>query len=280
MPNKRNFTFVVAVNDRGVLANNFLASPCFHGQHGHEISIQENASSATLIFNSAMERAKNDIVIFAHQDMFFPESWMDDVNRSIDILEQRKENWGVLGCFGVTAENEGYGYLYAPGQGFLGCAFLEPMPVQTLDEIVLILKQSSGLKFNESLDGFHLYGPDICMTAAEKGLQCYAIPAFSIHNAQLNLILPREFYRAYSKFKQIWRHRLPIQTTCIKVSKLDIHMRFRRLREAYLQLISKKNHGVTRVQDPSALLKEIFQPAPDSAKTMGAAKPPLFTVLP
>jgi hypothetical protein len=257
MSRQRVFTFVVAVNNKDVFQENFLASPCLREPHRHEILMQENARSASKTFNSAMERAVNDLVVFAHQDMFFPDNWLSELNRSLDILERQDPNWGVLGCYGVTQGNEGRGYLYGPGKGFLGKPFEAPRPVQTLDEIVLILRRSSELKFNESLTGFHLYGPDICLVAAEKGLQNYAVSAFSIHNAQLNLILPGEFYRAYKEFKKIWRRQLPVQTPCIRITRFDMPMRLRQLREAYLKLVSGKQYGVTRVKDPSVILDQI-----------------------
>ena len=68
------------------------------------------------------------------------------------------------------------------------------MAVQTLDEIVLILKKSSGLRFDDSLPHFHFYGTDICLRAAQRGMRSYAISAFCVHNTHQTLVLPEEFY--------------------------------------------------------------------------------------
>lgn len=256
MSSDRTFTFVVAVNNRDVLTRNVLASPCLQNQSPHQLMLRENFSSASCAYNSALMLAANETIIFAHQDMFFPEGWIRDLNRSLDILDAEDPDWGVLGCYGVTQDNKGYGYLYSPGQGFLGKPFVRPIPVQTLDEIVLIIRKSSALKFGETLTDFHLYGPDICLAAQKRGMRSYAISAFCIHNAQLNLILPATFYASYKEFKKTWKSELPVQTTCIRITKFDIPMRVRQLRETYLRL-ARKQYGITRVQDPKELLKDV-----------------------
>ena len=100
--------------------------------------------------------------------MIFPEFWLLDLQRALDSLQQTDPEWGVLGCYGVTLD-EGRGYIYSGGLGVMGKPTDRPGPVQTLDEIVLILRKSSGLRFDDRLPHFHFYGADICMTAAARG---------------------------------------------------------------------------------------------------------------
>src|SRR5947208_1957796 len=88
---------------------------------------------------------------------------------------------------------------------------------------------NSALALVENLRNFHLYGPDICLAALTRGMRSYAISAFCIHNAQLNLILPPDFYASYKQFKRSWISELPVQTTCIRVTKFNINMRIRQL---------------------------------------------------
>ena len=73
------FTIVAAVNDRHVLAANLQSSPAMAQAGEHQLLIQEGFSAAALAFNQALDRARHDIVVFLHQDMYLPEGWFDRV---------------------------------------------------------------------------------------------------------------------------------------------------------------------------------------------------------
>jgi hypothetical protein len=247
-------TFVVAVRSKGeILANNFMASPCFSEKHEFEILIQENYACAGKAFNDAMDRSSNDLMIFAHQDIVFPKDWPSDFERALKSLEATDPNWGILGCYGETLDHKGRGFVFSTGCGVLGAPFAEPMPVQTLDEIVLIVRKSSGIRFDESLPHFHFYGADVCLEAARRGMKSYAISAFCIHNADQNLILAKEFYAAYKPFKKKWREHLPIHTTSVWVTRWNMTMYMRRLDELQL-FIRGKRFGGTRLKDKKQIL--------------------------
>jgi hypothetical protein len=147
--------------------------------------------------------------------------------------------------------------------GNIGAAFLTPAPVQTLDEIVLIIRRSSGLRFDERLSHFHFYGADICLSAAERGMRSYVIPAFCIHNTQMNFILPQEFYRSYAEFKKIWTKCLPIQTTCIKITRFNLPLYNRRMLELCLAFLGRKQRA-SRLDDVKPLLKLFEAASPES----------------
>ena len=257
MADTKSITFVIAVNNKDVFESNFLASPCLSGAHSHQIIVQEGFSSASTAYNDAIDRSANDLIVFAHQDMIFPEFWLFDLQRALDSLQQTDPQWGVLGCYGETLEDNGRGYIYSGGLGIMGKPTDRPAPVQTLDEIVLILRKSSGLRFDEGLPHFHFYGADICMAAAARGLKSYAISAFCIHNTQQNLILPKEFYESYRHVKQRWRNSLPIRTTCVTMTKFDSHMYRKRIQEVYLRFVRRKEIGALRAKDGRALLAEL-----------------------
>jgi hypothetical protein len=251
-------TFVVAVNDRELFENNFLASPCFREIHDHEILVQENFASAAKAYNDAIDRAAHDLIVFAHQDIIFSESWLSQLQRALDYLEVQDPGWGVLGCAGVNPDGPVWAHLYSSGLGVIGPPFEQPVPIQTLDEIVLILRKSSALRFDERLPHFHLYGTDICLRAAKSGMKSYVIDAFCIHNTHQGLILPEEFYECCRHIKQAWGDCLPIQTTCIRITRFNIPLYARRLRETYLRFIRRKEVGGTRVKDVKRLT-ERFQ---------------------
>jgi len=257
MATPRPITFVAAVSDRKVFADNFLASDCLREPHIHQVLVQEGFRSSSTAYNDAMDRSVNDLMVFAHQDIIFPSTWLADLERSLLLLEATDPNWGVLGCYGVTRENEGRGQIYSHGLGILHGPCDPPAPVQTLDEIVLILRKSSGLRFDEGLPDFHMYGVDICMQAAKHGRKSYAIRAFCIHNTTFNLVLGKGFYECYQHIQRTWRESLPIQTTCVRITKSGLPMYERRAREFYLRHVRHKKTGAIRTTDVRQLLDKV-----------------------
>jgi hypothetical protein len=253
----QTFTFAVAVNDRSVLENNLLASPCLASPHAHEILVQEGFRSAGHAYNDAIDRSPNDLIVFAHQDMIFPEQWLGQVENALDYLEQNDPNWGVLGCYGETRDRKGRGSVYQSGLGLIGKTIERPVPIQTLDEIVLIFRKSSLLRFDEDLPHFHLYGTDICLRAGQAGRTSYAIPAFCIHNTNQGFLLPKEFYECYWHVKQTWKSHLPIQASCIRITKLNLSMYKRRLQELYYRYVRQQKSQGIRANDVPQLIQQV-----------------------
>jgi hypothetical protein len=257
IPSERHITFVVPTyGSDEVLKSNFLASPCLSGAHGHQILVQRDYPSAAKAYNKAIDRAENDLMVFAHQDMIFPESWLAELDKALAYLEETDSAWGVLGCYGVAYDGVAHGRIYQQGLGLIGRSFDCPQPIQTLDEIVLILRKSSGLRFDEQLPHFHLFGTDICLRAAKTGMKSYAIPAFCLHNSNYYLVLPKEFYECCRCIRRRWRDFLPIHTSCITLTRMSFPLLKRRLRDGYLQYIRRRAFLAPRVKDVTELMKQ------------------------
>lgn len=250
-------TFAVAVNNRKVFNNNFLASPCLVAPHSHQIFVQENFSSAAKAYNDAIDKCANDLIIFCHQDILLPETWFPQLENALQYLEEHDPNWGAIGTYGKTQDGRGWGHVYSSGRDVIGEPLEYPVRVQTLDEIVLILRKSSGLRFDDSLPHFHFYGADICLKAASKGMNSYAISAFCIHNTHQYLVLPNEFYEAGEHLKRTWKRYLPIQTTCVRLTKLNLSLYRRRIGELYLKHFRHREIGGTRLENPALLLSNL-----------------------
>jgi hypothetical protein len=256
MPLLAPITFVTASNNKEILDRNFLVSPCFHADD-HQILVQEGFRSAALAYNDAIGRSQNDLMVFAHQDVIFPSGWLSDLRKSLAWLEREDRGWGVLGLYGDTQDGQSRGRIYWPGRGMFGQPLTHPARVQTLDEIVLIVRKSSGLRFDRLLPHFHFYGTAICLEAAANGKNSYAIPALCIHNAQSKAVLPKEFYECYRYIKRKWKKFLPIQTSCIKITRFDQEMYHRRFREFAREFAGKDSVTAPRIADGRSLLQEI-----------------------
>lgn len=215
-----NWTLGVAANNEIVLNNTLLRSPDVSSCS--QILIQRGFSSAGIAYNGALEKAKTDVVAFAHQDVYLPQGWKRDLDRTLNWLATANPNWGVLGAFGITLSPypEPFGHCYSTGlKRELGAPFDEPREAQTLDELVLIVRLSSGLRFDEKLPGFHLYGADLCLQARQAGMGCYIIPAFCIHNSNGVKYLGRDYWRSYFYMRRKWWDVLPAVTCCSVISR-------------------------------------------------------------
>ncbi len=217
--NSLRWSLVAAVNDDQVLNSTLLVSPAVDSNC--EIIVRRGYSCAGAAYNSGLREAHNEIVVFAHQDVYLPATWLRDLAEALHTLEAAGSEWGVLGCFGATRETPPrlHGYCFSTGlRRVLGKPFQTLAPAQTLDELLLVVRRSSGLCFDEQLPGFHLYGADICLQAAANGLENFIIPAFCIHNANGIVRLPREFWRAYFYLRRKWKAALPVTTCCTTIT--------------------------------------------------------------
>ena len=178
------WSLVVASNSDEVLKSNLLRS----GEAGlaKEIIVERHASAAATAYNAGLDKCAGDVVVFAHQDVFLPSGWSKKLLQVVSRLTERDSKWGVAGVYGVTHCGNGIGYVYSTGlRRFVGRPFAEPSLARSLDEVVLILRRSSGLRFDEDLPGFHLYGTDICLEAEALGMRNYVVPCFILHNSSI-----------------------------------------------------------------------------------------------
>lgn len=248
------FAIVAAVNDHEVLRKNLLRSPDL-ADGSYRVLIKEGFASASLAYNSAIDEAPADTLIFVHQDVYLPSHWLAKVAAVIRKLDDANVRWGVLGSFGSRrGAAGGLGRVYTTGLGLHGAPISEPVPVETLDEIVLIIRKSSGLRFDTKLPHFHLYGTDICLHARDAGLVNFAIPAHCVHNTNQLIELPPEFYAGYHFIKRKWKKFLPIYASCMTISRFDKELRERQVRQRLGRLLGSLKSPLPRVDDPRPLV--------------------------
>jgi hypothetical protein len=247
------FAVVVAVNNDIVLRDSLMRSPDI--QSVREVLVRRGCSSAGQAYNSGMKASASDMIVFAHQDVYFPQGWFGSVARSIAAISARDPDWGVLGVFGIRLSGAEAGHLYSTGlRRVLGCPFVGPLEVGSLDEVVLVVRRSSGLQFDEKLPGFHLYGADICLEARRKGLKCYVISAFCVHNSNGLDQLPPAYSRAYFFLRDKWRNQLPIRTPCMVITRWGLPL-FRHNLESWL---ARNRKSGARCADPATLCQQLL----------------------
>lgn len=141
-----------------------------------------NLSSAAEALNQGIQRSTGTLLVLCHQDVVFPHNWVTRLLACIKEVEERIPDWGVIGLAGCTMNGSRSGHVFDPHGEF----FYPPLPqkVQTLDELCLIMRKESDLRFDERFDHFHLYGADLCLTAIAKGMSCFAIDCTLEHTSR------------------------------------------------------------------------------------------------
>lgn len=200
------FEYITASHNNTVLAANLLRSPHV-GSTG--ISIVRGQSNIAKAYNSVKVMAA--IAIYVHHDVFLPITFEKDLKKA---LLRVPDDWGVLGVAGVKLEDGKriiHGHINDRGREW-GSQWNLPAEVDTLDEMLLITR--GDLLFDETFEQ-DFYGADLCMQARELGKKCYAISAYCHHNSSREFGgRTPQFYDAEKVFKQKWKDRLPIATTC------------------------------------------------------------------
>ena len=243
-----DWTVVSATNNEEVLRNCLLNSPDI--SEASEVILQRGYNSAAAAYNQAIDKAQSDLLVFVHQDVYLPQGWLTSVRRTIELLSKIDPNWGILGVYGVNKPNDGTGFLYCAENGTLGHAFEGVREVRTLDELLLIMRKSSNLRFDEQLPGFHMYGTDICLEARRQGMRSYAISAFCIHNTSGYRMLPLQFWRCYLFMRKKWRTELPVATSCTEITLGCWPMIHWNLSRA-ARIALGRYRATTRLTDPS-----------------------------
>jgi len=188
IPGFEPITFIVAVNDMEETRNNFLVSPVAASPH-HQFFVVDNTDnqkfdSISRLYAETYHEAEHDLVLFVHQDVFLPHGWEARFFAALRELEEIDPSWGVIGPVGARPVNPGKpkelrGHWCDPS----GYHCVGPLPheVESLDEQLLGVRKSAGIKFDAELPGFHCYGIDLSLAAREVGRKTYAIDCFAWH---------------------------------------------------------------------------------------------------
>ena len=206
-----NISVITCVNDQMEYEQNVRAS---FPDNAQLLPIL-NASSAAAGLNEGMKKADNNIIVCCHQDVKFPEGW-------VDLLEDQLKtigSFGIAGTFGIDMQGNYAGNIKDPHNNpSLGSL---PCKAMSLDEHCLILNRKNDLYFDETLGGWHLYGADICLQASQAGLENYVI------NAKLEHLsggkVDRKYRKIEKRFVKKWKGKTTLtafRTTCSKISLL------------------------------------------------------------
>src|SRR5262245_28323809 len=93
-----DWAVVSAVNNDAVLRSCLLSSPEINT--ASEVILQTGYQSAASAYNAGIERAKSDVLVLVHQDVFLPNGWVDQLRNAVEHLEAKDPRWAVAGVWG------------------------------------------------------------------------------------------------------------------------------------------------------------------------------------
>jgi hypothetical protein len=251
-------SFVICLSSPETFRANLLASPCLQAGTAHQVIAVEGCPSAAHGLNAGFQYAKHELIVCVQQDVYLPAGWDRCLAEQLREAAHRFGPIGVAGVYGVgevIAPRDGTEHpRVSPWAGILrpfrptavggsGEALERrdyplaaerigwvvdrgrmlrdgpelPAKVAALDELLLVVRRDSPLRFDPAL-GFHLYGADICLEAAERGLAVVALGALCHHNSR-SIGLPPAFYQSAQVFARKWSHRLPVATPCVIIDR-------------------------------------------------------------
>lgn len=210
---------VAAVNDEQVLEQNLMRSPML-ARGAIPVIIERGHDSAGKAYNAGAARTNADLVIFAHQDVYFPAGWDTRLIQAVNALEDSAADWGILGVWGIGAANNYHGRVWCSGsnQEFSGPTG-NLVPVASIDEIVIVVKRSIALTFDQELPGYHFYATDLALHARQRGLGTYVFDGPVVHNSRTVPQLGAAYVQAYRYMQRKWRSQLPLPTCVIPLTR-------------------------------------------------------------
>lgn len=139
-----------------------------------------NKSNISILYYQAQRVAVNDLLVFLHPDVILPEDWYQNFMQKLDKIEAIDSNWGVLGTAGVPRDWNKSSVSQRVASCITDCLTtyktgVDSLPVQALDEALLILRRNSSVEFDPLLPGFDYYGMDIVQTARKAGMVSYLL---------------------------------------------------------------------------------------------------------
>lgn len=167
--------------------------------------------SAAQALNWGAAQAKGDWLVFVHQDIeFLQDHWLEQCEHLLKQVDPK----GWHGLVGRTASGVWQGLIRDRAM-VSGTPFDQPIPVQTLDEILLIHRRWEQTKpyFDESFGSWHAYGVEACCRAIVDGGTNTVLPLPVWHDSgSTNLAGLREAHQYVWQKHQ--RHFRRIYTTC------------------------------------------------------------------
>lgn len=219
-----------AVNDEAVLTSNLLASPDVAGGH-LPLHVYRGFPTSGLAYNRAIAELGEscDWLVFAHQDVYLPAGFAERLTKALSH-PAIDETAAVFGLFGLTTAQGQAGTVWC-NAARVEYAGNQPTPAEAvcLDEYLVGIRPASGIRFDEALPSYHLYGTDIVLIAHERGFKTWLLNVPVVHNARPVVNLDRRYRQAWFYMRGKWQGALPIANLICTITRSPVTLWLRYL---------------------------------------------------
>lgn len=132
--------------------------------------------NAATALNYGIQKAKSEWVVCSHQDVIFPDKWLQ---KSISEIDALKDGVVIIGLVGVRSNGKLAGHVKDPHGHWKWKPM--PVPVISIDEHVILIRKNSNIHFDNNNPGFHCYGTDITLTALKNGHEAVVMDNPVVH---------------------------------------------------------------------------------------------------
>jgi hypothetical protein len=144
-----------------------------------------NKYDAYQAVNQFLKKATGSYLIICHQDILLKYDNEEKLFNSLEELNNIDEKWAIAGnAGGISVRNQAKIITEFPNKYERKGPF--PSRVHSLDENFLVIKNSANLSLSADLQGFHLYGFELCLIASILGYNSYVIDFHLFHKSQGN----------------------------------------------------------------------------------------------
>ncbi len=241
------------------------------GLHKHleVIEIINNGESLTKAYNRGLNQAKNDIVVFCHDDLTIEtKQWG---NKLIKLFEKNKE-YGIIGVAGTKyMSNTGqwwanprkmYGKVQHTHEGKTWLSSYSEDLGQSLEETVIVdglffavNKNIIKKDFNENFEGFHFYDVSFCFDNYLEGVKVGVTTVVRVNHQSIGMV-NEQWEKNRVQFSETYKDKLPvnIKKTLRKGERLKIMVTSlsfddtnpkSKLILEFASKLKKQNHDVT-----------------------------------
>ena len=255
MTAKRDFAIAAAVNDRAILAKCLAASPDIVAGKV-ELATFEGYRTAGSAYNAALDHCGARYLILPHQDVYLPAGFIDRLADTLRALEAADPDWAIAGVVGCAEDGTLVGHTWCSGNDrVIGSPDNLPQRVESLDELLLIIRCDAHLHFDPRLPSFHLYGTDIVQTARRARRTAYAIDAPVIHHSRPVAQYGGGYRQAYRYMQRKWRSELPIPNPVARIERSIIPLLIRDLKKRLRRL--GRGRGDVPQSDPAEIARTL-----------------------
>lgn len=235
------FSIVCASHDDTILDANLRRSPLLASIPLH---VARGAPSAGIAYNRGLDATTAPYIVFAHHDVYLPPGWDRVLLARLAELNALDPAWALFGSFGVGLDHSHIGPVWSSSLGqIVGRVPMAPAPVQSFDELLIVMRRDAGVRWDEGLPGWHMYGTDIVATARAIGRTAYAGSLPAVHNDRYHEALGDDYRDCYRSMQRKWARSLPLRTPITKISRSGLHL-WRDLRAARKSAIFRASMAV------------------------------------